>query len=71
MADRNETSHLSGTCMMKTAKAAQVDLGDGEVAWFPLSVCQELDYYDVGDDAEFDCPNWLLYEKDLDHLVED
>ena len=54
---------------IKSARV-RVESVDGQTAtgvdWFPLSQCEELEGAEPGDDVEFDCPTWLLEEKEVD-----
>lgn len=36
-----------------------------ESAWFPISKCPDLENVEVGEEIEFECPEWMVEEKEL------
>jgi hypothetical protein len=62
----SNTCHtFNGTVRATTYAAALIELDNGDEAWFPVSVCPDLEGCERGDEVEFECPEWLAEEKDL------
>lgn len=56
--------------LLKSDRAARVQLPSGRILWFPISQCHGLEQLHVGAEGDFSCPSWIVERESLQPDVE-